>query len=182
MTFIARHMLLTCLAAIMLPAMVFAQAFDPIAMISALESEKTGPTVRALKEQNALNIDYYRPLPAAFDFASVDLNVAFDGNTHILTATGMKTLRTMAVAMKDRRLDGLTFQVAGHVFIENNGTIQHRLSTQRAQAVVEHLVVFYGIARERLIPVGYGAIKPKNAAAPFSPENTRIEFINLTGA
>ena len=68
-----------------------------------------------------------------------------------------------------------------HVFIENSGGAQFPLSTRRALAVVEHLVVFYGLPRDKLAPVGYGATKPVNTAVPYSPENTRIEIINLSG-
>lgn len=176
-----RVFILCGFAAFVVPVAAPAQFYDPATIVTALAPEKAGPTVRALSSQNALNIQYDRPLPAAFDFASLDIPVAFDGDSHILTAAGMKTLRTLAVALKDPALRGQKFQVAGHVFIQNNGPQQLPLSTRRAQAVAEHLVVFYDVPREMLIPVGYGATKPRNMSVPFSPENTRIELINLSG-
>lgn len=168
-------------AALVPPAVVQAQIYDPAAIVAALAPDRAGPTVRALSSQNALNIQYDRPLPAAFDFASIDIPVAFDGDSHILTAAGMKTLRTVAVALNDPALAGQKFQVAGHVFLQSAGPRQLPLSTRRAQAVVEHLVVFYGVPRDMLIPVGYGATKPRNPSVPYSPENTRMELINLSG-
>ncbi|MEX0284749.1 MAG: OmpA family protein [Paracoccaceae bacterium] len=150
-------------------------------MITALELERTGPTVRALKTQNALQVQPNQQLPTAYDFPSINLNVAFDGETHLLTAQGMRTLRTLAVALQDPKMSGQTFQVAGHVFVEGSGGAQFPLSARRAQAVVDHLVVFYGLPRDKLTPVGYGATKPVNVSNPYGIENTRIEFINLSG-
>ena len=159
---------------------VAAQMQGPVDMITALEPERTGPTVRALKTQNSLNVQAHQQLPPAYDFPSINLNVGFDGESHLLTAEGMRTLRTLAVAMQDPKIKGQTFQVAGHVFIQNSGAAQFPLSARRAQAVVDHLVVYYGIPRAQLTPVGYGANKPYNMANPYGAENTRIEIINLS--
>ncbi len=169
------------LAVMLLPTIVGAQYMGPVEMIGALEPERTGPTVRALKTQNALHVQANQQLPAAYDFPSVNLNVAFDGNSHLLTAEGMRTLRTVAVALKDPKMRGQSFQVAAHVFIEGSGGAQFPLPARRAQSVVDHLVAFYGLQRANLTPVGYGATKPVNVSDPYSPANTRIEFINLSG-
>lgn len=177
----AKFACIAALALLVLPTVVHAQMFGPIELVTALEPERAGPTVRALKTQNALQILPNQQLPPAYDFPSVNLNVNFDGDTHLLTAQGMRTLRTLAVALLDSKVRGQAFQVAGHVFIEGSGSAQFPLSSRRAQAVVDHLVIFYGLPRDKLTPVGYGATKPVNAANPFGAENTRIELINLSG-
>ena len=181
MKFSIKRMTGWAVAAFLLPGWAAAQVLGPIGMITALEPERAGPTVRALKTQNALNVQANQQLPAVYVFPSIDINVQFDGASHLLTAEGMRTLRTVAVALKDPKISNNTYQVAGHVVIENSGGAQFPLSARRAQAVVDHLVAFYGFRRETLTPVGYGATIPLNAAYPFSPENTRIEIINLSG-
>lgn len=157
-----------------------AQTLTPVFLIEGLSPEKTGPTVRALKSQNALSFQAGQLLPAGYDFPSVNVNVAFQGDTHILTTEGMRALRTLAVALQDPAMQGQSFQIAAHVFSEGLASAQFPVSTRRAQTVVEHLTVYYGLPVGMLFPVGYGATKPVNTAYPYSPENTRIELINVT--
>ncbi len=156
-----------------------AQSVDPESMIRAVGAESHGPLVTALRDQGALNMTADQRLPPSFDFASVDVGVAFDGDSPLLTTPGMKALRSVAVALKDPRLSNQSFQVAAHMAAKGGET--QRISAKRAQAVVDHLVFFHGIAPSRLTAVGYGATAPRNAAQPASVENTRIAFVNVTG-
>lgn len=158
---------------------VYAQQIDTAATTNQLLASNAGPTVATLASQNALNISPANQIPAAFDFPAASVQVAFDGNTHILTAEGMYTLRALAVVMQDNRLSGDVFQVASHSAASSDPVGANRLTALRAQAVVEHLVSYYGISPTRLVPVGYGGVKPFDASNPASPLNDRIEIINV---
>lgn len=73
----------------------------------------------------------------------------------------------------------MIFQVAGPIDDVGTRLYNQQLPQHSAEAVVNHLVAFYGIARERLKPDGYGQTcltlpgDPKNAA------NCQVEIINL---
>lgn len=158
-----------------------AQGVPPDSIVSALQPENHGEMVRTLKAQNALTLPRDQQIPPAFSFASMQFNVDFQPGSALLTASGMTTLRSIAVAIMDSRLDGQVFQVAGHVFAEDNVASALPLSAKRARAVAEHLKAFYEIPNTRLVPVGYGGNNPVDASNPYSPVNTRIEIINVTG-
>jgi outer membrane protein OmpA-like peptidoglycan-associated protein len=111
---------------------------------------------------------------------SQDLLIAFDGNTHRLTVSGMKVLRVLGVALADARLARTRIQIAGHAYLPGDPLLGQTLSLKRAQAVADHLATFYGIAPGRLDPMGYGAARPLDPNAPASPLNQRIEVINLS--
>lgn len=171
---------LAILIALPLVGAARAQVIDPEVMVEKVAQERNGPLVTALKEQGALTMSPDQRLPPSFDFASMDVGVAFDGDSHLLTTQGMKALRSVAAALGDARLSRQSFQVAAHM-AANGGTDTARVSAKRAQAVVDHLVYFYGIPRDRLVPVGYGDSAPRNAGNPAFLENTRIAFVNVTG-
>lgn len=158
-----------------------AQGLDPTIVVRQLAPGNEGPMVRTLKKQNALTLQRDQPIPASFDFAALDVPVEFDGDSHLLTANGMIALRSVATALADPGLADQVFQVGAHVSLVNDAGRSVQLSALRANTVVEHLTVFYDIPGSRLVPVGYGASKPLNPAAATSPENTRIEFINISG-
>ncbi len=73
----------------------------------------------------------------------------------------------------------LSAYVVGHT--DNRGSYEYnlRLSQQRAEAVVEALVARFGIARERLRPVGIGPVAPvaSNASEEGRARNRRVELV-----
>lgn len=155
------------------------QVLDPASISNQLSPNAAGPVVQALSSQGALVFDRAGQIPTAFDLPSVDVNVAFDGDTHLLTFEGMTTLRSLAVALQENDLTDQVFQVAGHVVLPNDPGSALRVATRRAQVVAEHLSVYYGIPSAQLIPVGYGASSLRDTTVPSSPLNTRIQFINV---
>jgi outer membrane protein OmpA-like peptidoglycan-associated protein len=127
-----------------------------------------------------------RPLPPGWSGApsdgapSQDLLVAFEGGTHRLTVHGMTVLRVVGVALRDPRVDHMRVQIAGHAFAPGDPLIGQSLSEKRAQAVADHLAMFYGIAPDVLVPLGYGASRLIDRSNPASPLNQRIQVINLS--
>ncbi|RYE39895.1 MAG: OmpA family protein, partial [Hyphomicrobiales bacterium] len=49
----------------------------------------------------------------------------------------------------------------------------------RAASVVEHLVFFHQVDRDRLVAIGMGEQDPINKADPDAAENRRVEIINI---
>ena len=156
-----------------------ADSLTASAIVEALLPEKTGPVTRSMAKAVTRGINIEGELPPELDLPSISLTINFEFDSARLTNDGMLTLRTLGEALADKRLTGMQFQIAGHT--DDVGTPEYNqdLSERRAKAVVTHLVSFYGIATDRLKPVGYGKSKlvvpndPKNAA------NRRVEIINL---
>ena len=156
-----------------------AQSLSSDEMVQSLAPGTAGPVVSALKQQGALVVDYSTQIPTMFDFPSINVSVAFDEGSHLLTAEGMTALRSVAFALKDERLKDQVFQVGGHVVLPNDPNSANRLSVLRANSVTEHLTGYYEINPTQLIAVGYGAIAPVDTAVLNSPLNSRIEFTNV---
>lgn len=174
------HRLAVCALLAGLPAALSAQTPLPSvdSIVAALAPEATGPMVRSMSQSGALPMAATTQIPLGFDFAALNLQVEFDRDSHMLTTAGMTTLRTVAAALRDPRLAGSRFQVAGHT-VPGAADAALTLSSRRATVVVEHLVTFYDIPRDRLVPVGYGTAKLVDAATPSNPANERIELINI---
>lgn len=167
------------LAGLVFGASAHAQVLEPDLIARQLSADAAGPVVTTLASQDALVFDTAAPIPTAFDLPSIDVSIAFDGNSHLLTAEGMTALRSVAMALNDARLADQTFQVASHLVLPDDPNSAQRVSNRRAQIVAEHLSVYYDLSSSRLIPVGYGAGSLREPGIPNSPLNTRIQFINV---
>lgn len=142
--------------------------------ISALEPEATGSMVRSMSQSGTIAMRGDQQIPDSLDFARLDAQVGFDDGSHVLNVAGMTTLRTIAEAINSEPLAGSRFQVGGHI-----GSVEAQagmpLSSRRAQAVLTHLVTYYGIAPDRLESVGYGNTQPHLNPAM----NDRISIVNI---
>ena len=149
------------------------------AIVEALLPEKAGPVTRSMAKSVTRGINIEGELPPELDLPSISLTINFEFDSARLTNDGMLTLRTLGEALADKRLQGMQFQIAGHT--DDVGTPEYNqdLSERRAKAVVTHLVSFYGIAADRLKPVGYGKSRLVDTANPKSALNRRVEIINL---
>ena len=72
--------------------------------------------------------------------------------------------------------------VAGHTDAKGDDAYNQQLSGRRAESVKAYLVAHHHIPASNLIAVGYGKSKLKNANDPFSPENRRVQIVNMTAA
>lgn len=152
---------------------------DLTAVIQSLTPEATGPVVRSMKSAGNMPFTSDQYIPDGFDFPAFSFDVGFSEGGHLLTTAGMTTLRTLATALNDPQLAGTRFQVGAHV-PQNNGLDAMPVSSRRAATVVEHLVAFYGVSPDRLVPLGYGNTKLVDPTTPGNPANERIELINVT--
>ena len=155
-----------------------AQAIDPNDIIRQIVPSQAGETVVKLKSTNALIVPPDQMIPAIFDFPKAIVAVSFYDESHLLTTDGMLTLRGIAEALTDPRMQGQVFQLGGFVVSTNDPVGAVRLSARRAQVAANHLTTFYGVAAARVTPVGYGVPSTPNAVTA-GVGNTQIQLINL---
>lgn len=167
------------LAAIGHPGLALAQSVSPAKIVEALLPEKAGPVTRSMGKSLSRGINIEGELPPELDLPSISLTINFDFDSARLTNDGMLSLRALGQALADKRLTGMQFQIAGHTDDVGTEAYNQQLSERRAQAVVTHLVSFYGIAADRLKAVGYGKSRLIDTKDPKNPVNRRVEIINL---
>jgi len=99
--------------------------------------------------------------------------------------TGRSTIKPVSYAILDEVAEVLAanpdirkIEVAGHTDSDGSDTKNKALSQERADAVVDYLVSS-GIARSRLVAVGYGEEKPidSNKTRAGKAANRRVEFV-----
>lgn len=144
------------------------------AIVTALDQ---GPTTRSVNNPATAMLSADQFIPPNYDLPAHTIYVQFEPGGHMIAYEGMSALRSIAAAMLDPDLGDFTFQVGAHMPAANDAL---PISSRRAQIVVDHLVTFYGIPKENLIPMGYGNMKLANPTAPADALNERIEFINVT--
>lgn len=110
------------------------------------------------------------------DFAGKGENIHFDSESSRLTADSLQVLQDMVEKMN--RNPRVIMEVHAHT--DNRGTygFNQKLSEERARATVDYLVE-QGIARARLVAVGYGEWKPvaSNKSPKGRGQNRRVEFV-----
>lgn len=113
-------------------------------------------------------------LPLAQRLAAAG-NVTFETSSADITESGFEILDRIAAILAEA--PSLPVEVHGHTDSDGDSTVNQRLSQERAQAVVDALVV-RGIAAERLTPIGFGESDPiePNITAEGRAKNRRIEF------
>lgn len=154
------------------------QAITPEAIVRALLPAKAGPVTRSMSRAKLRGISIEGELPAELDLPSISLTVNFEFDSARLTNDARLTLRTLAAALKDPQLAGMTFQIAGHTDDVGSEQYNYALSQRRAEAVVSHLELFYGIPAARMRPVGYGKSRLAVPGDPKAAANRRVEIIN----
>jgi outer membrane protein OmpA-like peptidoglycan-associated protein len=110
---------------------------------------------------------------------SISMRVQFAYDSDELENEAILTLRTLGKALRDERLRGYKFEIIGHTDAKGPDAYNLELSKRRAAAVVEHLVFFHNVDRNRLVAVGMGESDPINEPDPEAAENRRVEIINI---
>jgi flagellar motor protein MotB len=108
-----------------------------------------------------------------------DVDIAFDYKSSGLNARSEPALQELGQALADPRMRNYRYVVVGHTDAAEGRDDDLPLSEDRAAAVREYLVKNYGVAPERIVSIGFGKGRPKEAGNPLSPVNRRVEIINL---
>ncbi|RJG00474.1 OmpA family protein [Noviherbaspirillum sedimenti] len=109
------------------------------------------------------------------DAPKVDLNVRFALDSSKLSADAEQMLDALGQALKSPELRTETFVIAGHTDRQGNGDYNKRLSCERAAAVGDYLAKRHGIARERLVILGFGFDRLLNPDQADDEINRRVE-------
>jgi outer membrane protein OmpA-like peptidoglycan-associated protein len=111
------------------------------------------------------------------DRVEVDVMYAFPRDATVLPSTLQPELDRLASVLA--AYPSVTLEVSGYTDAEGSSAYNLRLSTSRAQAVVDYLVL-RGVDRARLTAVGHGEADPigDNATADGRARNRRIEIRN----
>jgi len=113
---------------------------------------------------------------------SVNLYVNFEFNSAELTSDARITLDQLGTALRDPRLAGFSFMIAGHTDAVGGAEFNQRLSERRAESVRNYLIAQFGIPAERLAFKGYGKTQLLDPDHPEDGVNRRVQVINSTAA
>jgi len=109
----------------------------------------------------------------------IDFDIQFDYNSAKLSKASLPVVAELGKALSDPALKGSTFVVAGHTDAVGSEPFNQDLSERRADAIKQYLTEKYGLAAADLVTVGYGKTRLKDASAPTSPVNRRVQVVNL---
>lgn len=121
-----------------------------------------------------------QPVPAPL--LSIDLYVNFPYNSAELTAEARVTLDRLGTALRDQRLGGFGFMIAGHTDAKGSDDYNLSLSERRAEAVRQYMIAQFGISPERLSAKGYGKSRPLDPTRPEDGVNRRVQVVNTTAS
>jgi outer membrane protein OmpA-like peptidoglycan-associated protein len=107
--------------------------------------------------------------------------IHFDVDKATIKPQSEPVIAQIAQAMQQDK--GWRFRVEGHTDSDGGEAHNKVLSQHRAESVVNDLVKRYHIARNRLVPVGYGYSKPvaPNTTSAGKALNRRVELFLLSG-
>jgi outer membrane protein OmpA-like peptidoglycan-associated protein len=114
--------------------------------------------------------------------ARVTVNILFKvGSTELAGDFSVRQMQEAGEALSSDDLAGYRFEIAGHT--DDTGTREDnlKLSQERAQAVKDFLVKFYGIDPDRLVARGYGESVPvaSNLTEEGRARNRRVVFTRI---
>ena len=110
---------------------------------------------------------------------AVDLQIYFDYNSSAISPKAVPQLMNLGNALSSPELKNALVSINGHTDGKGNDASNQKLSERRAESIKHYLVQHFAMAPENLVTIGYGKQKLKDAAHPLSPENRRVEIVNL---
>jgi outer membrane protein OmpA-like peptidoglycan-associated protein len=111
----------------------------------------------------------------------VDVTVFFDLNSSTVRPDGRAALLRLGRVLNDPILADQSFLIAGHTSADGDYDFNVALSHDRANSVRDWLIAFAEVSPGRLQANGFGPDLLRNARAPESPVNRRVEIIAVTG-
>jgi outer membrane protein OmpA-like peptidoglycan-associated protein len=138
----------------------------------------TQPAVDTLPKTRSLTLDE-RERVATTERPQIDLEVQFAYDSAELRPAAMKQVKELGEALRDPKLKGSTFLIAGHTDAKGSAAYNRKLSERRAEAVKRVLVREFDIPADMLLTAGYGKDRLKNTEDPYAAENRRVQVVNL---
>lgn len=116
------------------------------------------------------------------ELPSIDIEISFDFNSAQIRPDSLPDVSELGKALSSDALAKSRIVLNGHTDAKGSNEYNQNLSDQRAAAVRDFLIENFGISADRLIAIGYGEERLKNASDPEAAENRRVEVINLTSS
>jgi hypothetical protein len=128
--------------------------------------------------------DGTNPLDPSDDLLLFTLHIEFDTDKAVIHSEYFGDLNKIGkVLVRDPKA---TARIEGHADKRKTSSFKHNmtLSERRAQSVRNYLNVHFGIALERMTPVGYGFTRPMAPNDPIggNEKNRRVEIYIRKGA
>ncbi len=118
--------------------------------------------------------------PAEQPPGSINLYVNFAYNSADLTADARITLDRLGQALKDQRLSGFSFMIAGHTDAKGGADFNQKLSERRAETVRQYLIAQYAVDANLLTAKGFGKQQLLDPAHPEDGVNRRVQVVDTT--
>jgi outer membrane protein OmpA-like peptidoglycan-associated protein len=110
---------------------------------------------------------------------SIDLYISFEYNSDKLKTEALLTLKRLGAALKDTRLSGYRFKIAGHTDAKGSAEYNQKSSERRAEAIRNYIVFQYDIEPDRIETVGFGKTQLLDPLKPEDGINRRVQIINI---
>jgi outer membrane protein OmpA-like peptidoglycan-associated protein len=114
---------------------------------------------------------------------SLDLTIVFRSGSTDLTPQASSTLSKLGKALSSPSLAGYRFRIEGHTDTVGTKEENQTLSQARAEKVADFLEHDFGVAADRLQPVGMGedGLLVPTGDQTNEPRNRRVHVVNLGG-
>lgn len=106
---------------------------------------------------------------------AMDFEVYFAFDSAELTVQGRTDLSALGQALASPELRPYSYLVAGHTDAVGNAGYNQQLSKRRAVAARNYLIETFAIDPNRLLTIGFGEARLRDAANPTSGINRRVE-------
>lgn len=110
---------------------------------------------------------------------SINIKVYFEFDSAILKPEARGVLDNLGKALTSGELQNYRFEIAGHTDAVGTEAYNLDLSDRRAKAVLDYLVVNFGIDARRIETVGYGESRLLDPGDPEGDVNRRVQVTRL---
>jgi outer membrane protein OmpA-like peptidoglycan-associated protein len=111
---------------------------------------------------------------------SIDLYINFAYDSAELTTDARIVLDRLGAALRDQRLAGFAFMIAGHTDAKGGEEYNQKLSERRADSVRQYLISQFAVDGSRLSAKGYGKAQLLDPSRPMDGVNRRVQVVNMT--
>lgn len=148
----------------------------------ATETKKENDVIRELAKKSTrglLKDDRTKIATIAEKRPAVDLEIYFDFNSAEISPKAVPTLTALGKALSDPAMKDAMLLVAGHTDGKGAANYNQSLSEKRAATIKAYLVREFKLTDGKLMAVGFGFEKLKNASNPNADENRRVQVVNF---
>lgn len=117
----------------------------------------------------------YASTATANDPVVISVRIKFPVNSADILPEYQAGLANLAIVL--RQQTSIKLEIGGHADATGPDDVNLRLSQQRAQAVLQHLVEIHGLDASRFTARGYGEYQPLQGLHGNDPRNRRVTFL-----